>query len=187
MSAYKEKDTACLLGYLIANDCIDTNAAIAISKLGTETKRLDLGLGDYTDATVNKDGVFPTALFHDAGAKHMYKSFPLPKKYDSGDLKLVIVWKTAVIINDAKFQLSGRSSPADGSAGTASEFTGNVVTTAHGVANRYIKSEITILEANVAAGDQVGLDVYRDPADAADDLAADLYVVNMYLEFLGRG
>jgi hypothetical protein len=184
---YKSVDTACLLGYLIQNNCIHANAAIAMSKLGTWTNRKDLGLGDYSDATIGLDGVFPTALFHDAGTKSIYKSLPLPKDYDSGDLKAVIVWKTAAIVNDAKFQLSGRSSPADGSAGTASEFTGNVVTTAHGVANRYIKSEITILEANVAAGDQVGLRLYRDPADAADDLATDLYVLNTYLEYTARG
>ena len=186
--AYKDVDTACLLGYLITNNCIDAAAAIAISKLGTRTKRMHLGLGgDYTDATKSTDGVFPTALFHDAGVKSIYRSFPLPKDYDSGDIKVVIVWKTSATANDAKFQISGRSSPADGSASTASEFTGNVVTTAEAVANRYTKSEITILEANIADGDQIGLRIYRDPADASDDLATDLYVLNTYLEYTARG
>ena len=185
--AYKDVDTACLLGYLITNNCIDPAAAIAISKLGTRTKRMDLGLGDHTDATKSLDGVFPTALFHDAGVKSIYRSFPLPKDYDSGDIKVVIVWKTSATANDAKFQISGRSSPADGSASTASEFTGNVVTTAEGVANRYTKSEITIVAANIASGDQVGLRIYRDPTDASDDLATDLYVLNTYLEYTARG
>lgn len=173
--------TSRIAGFKIANADIDDNAAIALSKLGTRTKKIKLSF-DYFDGTTAFDGVFPEYLFAHAAQKTGYVSFPFPTDYASGDVIVNVYWKTAGSTGNVKITADIKSTPTTGS--TASEDTQNDTDAS---ATTITKSTFTFAAALFAAGDIVGLAITRDSSDAADTNTDDVEMVAVELEYTARG
>ena len=177
-------------GFRLGNRGIKKAAGIAMSKVGTRTLTIGLPPQHWhpvgAGVVVSADGMFSVMTFPDAVTSNMYETTRLPVEWiTTADVVVTIYWKTAVAVGDAKLSLS-IGAKADGES-TASSTTGSVTTTTNTTANKLNKSQITIAAATFAAGDWIGLNISRDPTDAADTLTADLDIVNVVLEFTGRG
>jgi hypothetical protein len=169
------------------NDCIDPNAAIAATKIGTRT--LYLSFPPYlwclsgTSVVVSADGICPVVLFPDANTGIMYITTRLPTEWVSADVTFTILWKTTAITGNAKFTVDIGVKGAGGD--TSSTTSGTVTTAAETTANKIQKSQVTIAAA-IFNNDWLGIKLSRDPADGADTLATNLYIVGFYVEFTGR-
>lgn len=176
-------------GYKLTDEDISDDAEIEISKLGTRTIRDFLAA---LEATLVGSGVigaargdFAGAVLPNANSGSLYWNWNVPDEWVSGnDITFRIFWGSGSTGGDVKFTMTLRSTAADGD--TASEVSGTVTTTAP-TAGKLKASTITIAAANFAAGDIVGIKLTRDPADAADTLAADIECYGVDAEFTGRG
>lgn len=177
-------------GDLIEDIDVDDNADIAISKLATRTLYLSLpaSLAAKSGTSVANTivGLFGGVLMPDANTGILYWSVPLPDEYDSGTITLRIWWTTAATANNAKFSVA-LSSRAAGQDYSTTEETQTVTDAANGSASTLNVATVTFLAADFTAGDIIGIQLTRNPADAADTLGANLTIHAIDLEYTGRG
>ena len=190
MTAANES-SALRTGFKIGNKAIDKNAALAMSKFGTRTLELALGSGLFSlngSSVANaEDGILEAVTMPDANTGNMRVAFELPAEWDSTptDVIVEIYWKATVTTGDAKFtgEMGMKASGED----VAVTETQTVVTTTNTTADKINKSLMTFTGSNFAAGDLIGLNIKRDPADASDTLATDLKILGVIIKFTGIG
>lgn len=177
-------------GFRATNRGIEEFATITMTKFGTRTLYFPLSPNSFHlngSGVINSaDGIFSVITLPDANIGNMYTSFRLPAEWESGtDIIVSIYWKTSATSGAAKFTVQ-IGAKADGES-TASSNTQNITTSASSTANKLNKSQVTFANSLFSASDWIGLFISRDPADAADTLAADLKIAGIVVEFIGRG
>lgn len=177
-------------GFRATNRGIEDSAGIAMTKMGTRTLYIGLNADSFalsgTSVARSADGLFSAILLPDANTGTMRTSFRLPAEWVSGtDLTVSIYWKTSATSNAAKFTVDlGAKANSET---TASSNTQTVTTTTNSTASKLNKSQVTFSNSLLAAGDWLGLQISRDPADASDTLATDLYIAAIVVELTGQG
>lgn len=123
-------------------------------------------------------------IFTNSGTKDgANNEFKVPQNY-VGSPVLVVEWNVNATTGDAIFDLSylNRSSGEDMGA-AAQSTTDTVTTTTNATAFNLNISRMTLTAADFAAGDISMVELFRDTADAADTLAADLSVHRVLFEY----
>ena len=184
ISAYR------LAGHQIEDEDIDPDARLETSKFATRTLRKTIpavaclkagaGVVELVSGSVLAGVTLP-----DANAGNLYMSFPKPAEYDSGDVVLKILWNSAATAGDLK--LTSDIKTATTGSTTASGATDSGTDTADGTTTDLSELSITIAAADFNANEFIGLNISRDPTDVADDIAADVIVFAIAMEFTGRG
>lgn len=176
-------------GDQIEDGDVADNANIQTAKLGTQTLYRSIPgtafLGSGSGVSQTNSGVFGGTTLPNANSGSLYASIPLPDEYVSGDITLKIFWNSAGTAGDLKLTADVKSTTDDGT--MTSEETDTVTTTVNGTTTRINQSSIVLSGSNFTAGDVIGLLISRDPADAADTLASDVLIIEVTLEFTGRG
>lgn len=168
---------------------VDENANIQTAKLGTRTLYRSIPGTAFqrsgsSVALVNQ-GVFGGVTLPNANTGNLYASFPLPDEWTSGTIVLKIFWNSAGTAGDLKLTANVKSTTDSGT--LTAEETDTVTTTVNGTTTRINESSITLDAADFTASDVIGLNISRDPSDAADTLASDVMIMEVTLEFTGRG
>ncbi len=176
-------------GFLIADDDVSPDANLARAKLGTRTAYVTIPAAGMllsgTGVVKGFTGVFGHVVFPDANTAALYATIPLPDDYDSGDIVFRIFWLANDTTGDVKFTLAASCvSPAGA---TTAEETDTVTDTAAGTVNLINSAAITIAAAVFTGGDLIALLLSRDPADAADTIAADVNILAVRMEYTARG
>lgn len=177
-------------GDLIEDADVDDNANIQISKLTTRTLSFSFPavMSQKSGSGVISSflGVYGGVVLPDANTGNLYMAFPLPDEWVSGGIITVRVWwKTAATAGNVKFSGLLKSTTKDGT--TASEETVTVTDAANGTTNLINDATMAFAAADFTAGDIVGFNLKRDPADAADTLSSDTLIFAIDFEFTGRG
>lgn len=178
-----------IAGNLIADEDVSEHANIEIKKIGTRTIIRSFTANEFMTSgagNVSFEGVFPSRLLLDTQTGSMYKSFMLPDEWvSSSNITFDIYWTAAPIAGAAKFSVLIQSCPTN--TVIATEDTQTVTTTVNGTTGRINKSSVTFAASVFTAGDVVGVQISRDPADANDTLGATLEVLCVVMSFTGRG
>ena len=177
-------------GFRATNAGIEAAAAITMTKIGTRTLKMAFNPTDFTlsgaSVAASADGIFSVVLFPNANTGTMIITSRLAAEWKSGtDLIASVYWKSSGISGNMKLSIQlGAKADAES---TASSNTQTVTTAAATTANKLVKSQVTFSNSLLAAGDWLGLSISRDPTDAADTLASDIYIACVVMEFTGRG
>lgn len=134
------------------------------------------------------NGLYPHLLlsFNDqANREGISGSFVVPQNY-VGSAKIVPVWATTatsgVVVWDFDYTaVGGDSAESLDPAANQEAVTGS--DTASGTSRRRQELSISLTSANLAAGDTVLFNFYRDGADAADTLAASAFLFELFFEY----
>lgn len=176
-------------GFKVNDKAIKDLAAIAMTKIGCRTLYVALPAQAWhlagTTVQIETDGIFNVINFPEANVGGIYTSFRLPAEWDSGTVVVSIYWKTTAVTGNARFAGDLASKAVGGT--TALEESQTVVTAVNATAGQINKSQMTFLAADFTAGDLVGLNVSRDPANIADTMGGDIKIVGVVVEFTGRG
>ena len=176
-------------GDQIEDDDVHPNANIQISKLGTRTLYLSIPATLFqrsgSGVALVTSGVFGGVTLPNANTGNLYASVPLPDEYDSGTITLRVFWKTAATAGNLKLNANLASVAKDGALTVEEAETATVA--ANGTTNLLNEATFTFTASDFEAGDIVGVNLNRDPADVADTLASDVMIIEATLEFTGRG
>ncbi len=112
-------------------------------------------------------------------------SFDVPQNY-VGTAKIIIHWTSTLTSGDVAWDIDYRAIGGDDTesldqAGTQESAT--VTDTAPSAANERQTATITLTSANLAAGDTVQFELFRDGADAADTLAGSAMLHELLFEY----
>ena len=185
------QSSALKTGFKVGNKAIARKAAIAMTKFGTRILELALGPGLFSlsgSSVANaEDGIFEAVTLPDANTGNMRTSFELPAEWDSTPTSptFEIYWKSSTTTGDAKFTIEIASKTTSEAIAVTQTLT--VTTTVDSVANKINKSTVTFTGSNIAAGDLIGINIKRDPADGSDTLSADVKVLGCIFKFTGVG
>lgn len=181
--------SARITGFKINDAAIKDAAAIDMAKIGSRTLYIPLPANAFafsgTSVAMEADGIFNVINFPNANTANIYTSVRCPKQYVSGPMVVSILWKSAGVSGNVKFSAAISCNSTDGP--TAAEETLTVTTAVSATAGQVNKSQITTSVTTFLDGQLIGLNISRDPADAADTLASDVKVIGVYLEYTGRG
>ncbi len=176
-------------GFKFENIDFADDAAIATTKLGLRTLSIPLPIADAdldgTSAVFSVADLFIVAAFVDANTCSAYFSFFLPANYVSGQFTVDVYWRTSAVTGNVKLQASLALKAAGDT--TAADGTFSTTDAAPTTANEVKKTTITASALTYTADDIVGLRVFRDPADAADTLGANISILGVVVNYSGRG
>jgi hypothetical protein len=177
-------------GYKITSESVHNSANIASTKLGTRTLTLPMPTPAHSTTgagtTKSTSGMFVVIPLPNANSGGLFGAFQLPCEWVAAtDVKVSIYWYSAGITGNVKFTVY--CAPKVAGESTASADTQTVITAAPTTANMIKKSQVSFSNTLFAANDWVGYEVYRDPTDGSDTLASDVYILNVVIEFTGRG
>ena len=184
ISAYRQA------GDQIEDADVDDNADIEIAKLSTRTLIFSFPAPLFqksgTSVINSFLGVYGAVVLPDANDGDIYVSFPLPDEWVAGgNITVRIWWLTAATAGNIKFFGKIMSTTIDGV--PTNEEISTVVDTANGTTNLINDATISFAAADFTAGDIIGFNLNRTPADAADTLGADAKILAIDFEFTGRG
>lgn len=125
--------------------------------------------------------------FSSQSAKHgIAGKFRVPQNY-VGTAKVIIEWSTTATTGDVDWEVNYTAVGGDATESldpsADQEAPADVTDTASGTARRKQTAEISLTSSNLAAGDEVLFNFFRDAAAAADTLAATAYVFGLYFRY----
>jgi len=174
-------------GRKVGNADVDTNAAIATSKLGTRTMTDSIPIPALEGLTITYSGVFPEIAFDKASDESAYATWEVPGDWAETGNIVIELYHTCdtVIVNDVIWAVDVKSTTVDGT--TATERQETATTTVNGVAGQITKSTLTFAAAYFAAGDIVGIKITRDADNASDTADEDVNLVAVRITYTARG
>jgi len=111
--------------------------------------------------------------------------FTVPQNYvDTANL--VIVWSSTATSGDVEWDLDYRAVGGNDTESLDQSGTQEAVNTndtAPSATNERMEITIALTDGNLAAGDVVLFELFRDKTDAGDTMAADAYVIEVYFEY----
>lgn len=146
------------------------------------TPRTTSGAAAGTSETATNDVMLSTLAFDGTTSEGAQFQIAMPNGWDEGTVTAQFYW-SAGTTGDVVWGLRGvcisNDDPLDAAFGTAQEVTDSVTATTDLMVSA-ATSAIT-LAGTPAAGDLAVFEVYRDPADGADTLAADALLIGVKL------
>ncbi len=125
-------------------------------------------------------------IFNDTSTRIGLKGgFTVPKNY-VGSPKIVVVWTSTAITNDAVWDfdyraVGGNDSESLDQTGTQESVT--VTDTAPGAAHRRLEALMSLTAGNLAVDDEVEFELFRDGAAGGDTMAAAAIVFAVLFEY----
>jgi hypothetical protein len=177
-------------GDTIADEDIDNDANIEISKLATRTLRFTIPATAFhlegTGCVMGGVGDFGYIVMPNANFSIVYVTIPKPCEYTSDDITVRILWASAGTSGNLKLAFTYRGITA-GSVDNLGEASTSNTDATNGSANTLNEMTLTITAANIVSSNSIEMWFERDPADGSDTLSSDIKVFAMSLEFTGRG
>lgn len=126
----------------------------------------------------------PVLAFSDSGTKAKATGrLYVPKNY-VGTAKIGLRWKTTATTGNAVFDVEYKSIAVAESLDPSTDDEALTVTDGAAWTARLANdAEVTLTSSNLAADDTLLVDIARDGADAADTLAAEVQLVDAWLEY----
>ena len=146
----------------------------------------DVFLEPYSVKATNDVWERLVAIFNDVSTRiGLRGGFSVPENY-VGTAKIVIRWTSTATSGDVEWDFDYRAVGGDDTesldqAGTQESVNQN--DTAPSAAHERMVAELTLTSANLAAGDEVEFELFRDGTDAGDTLAAAAIVFGVYFEY----
>lgn len=137
------------------------------------------------------NGFFPAGLwrFKNSGSAKIKirGSWNVPKNYNaSGTTTVVVAWSTTATSNSVVWGFEYRSIGGDDTTSidqSSAVETLSVTDAAPTAAWRRLVTTMTVTASNLAADDTLLFNFYRDKSSGSDTLAADAYLIGLYLQY----
>lgn len=111
--------------------------------------------------------------------------FEIPQNY-VGSAKIIPVWTSTAITGDVEFDFDYRAvggNDVESLDQTGTQESVNVNDTAPSAIHERMEASLTLTSANLAAGDTVEYEFFRDGTDAGDTISAAVIVVDVLFEY----
>jgi hypothetical protein len=127
-------------------------------------------------------------IFNDTATRLGLRGFvSVPKNYNSGGTtKIVVVWTSTATSGNVVWDADYRAVTGDDSESldqTSNQESVTVTDAAPGAANRRLEALMTLTAGNLAAGDTLEWELFRDGANGSDTMAAAAILFDVLLEY----